>query len=101
MVSGIKIDVKIDSKNLLQTGQATLGNPLRTPWEHSSHPGLEIDASGVRFYSIFDLRRSKSDSKSTLRAPLKLILTYIIEFDKLNRSRQVPKLENRLEYPKK
>ena len=40
-------------------------------------------------------------SKSTLRASHKLIPSYIIEFDELNRSRQVPKLANRLEYPKK
>ena len=36
-----------------------------------------------------------------LRASQKLIPSYIIEFDELNRSRQVPKLANRLEYPKK
>ena len=32
MVSGIKIDLKIDPKNLAQTARATLGDPLGIPW---------------------------------------------------------------------
>ena len=43
---GIENDLKIDPKNLVQTGWSTLGVPQGTPWGPSRTPGPKIDDSG-------------------------------------------------------
>ena len=92
--SGIENYLKIEAKNRSWASCSTSGDSLGTPWGSPGVQGHEIDESGCRFGSIFDVRRSKSDSKSTLRASQKLIPRYIIKNRKPNRSRYLPKLEN-------
>ena len=94
MVSGMKNDLKIDPKKLVQKCTSTLGGALGTPGGSPGVPGAEIDGSGRQFGSIFESQGIKLSPKSTPRASQKLIPSYIIEFDELNRSRRVPKLEN-------
>ena len=94
--SGIENDLKIKPKNLAQICISASGDSQGTPWRPPWVQGLEIDDSGRRFECIFDVWRSKSGSKSTLRASQKLIPTYIIKNRKPNRSRYLPKLENHL-----
>ena len=75
------------------------GDPCGLPGDTLGTPGVQgrkIDDSGCQFERIFDLRRSKSVSKSTLRASQKLIPSYFVELDEPDRLRQVPKLENHL-----
>ena len=66
---------------------ALSGGSLGTPWEPPGAQGHEIDDSGRRFRSIFDLQSIKFDSKSTLRASQKRISSYIVELDEPNRLR--------------
>ena len=94
--SGIENDLKIDPKNLPQKCISTSGDSQGTPWGPPGVQGFEIDDSGRQLESIFDVQRSKSGSKSTLRASQKLIPTYITQNRKPNRSRYLPKLENHL-----
>ena len=42
MVSGIKIDLKIDPENRIWMTQATLGDPLGIPWGPSWLPKFTI-----------------------------------------------------------
>ena len=86
--------IRCASRHRIWMTCSTLGSSLGTPWEHPGVQGPEIDDSGRQLESIFDVRRNKSGSKSTLRASQKLIPTYIIENRKPNRSRYLPKLEN-------
>ena len=85
--SGIENDLKIDPKNLVWISHSTSGDSQGTPWGPPGVQGLEIDDSGGRFESIFDAQRSKSGSKSTLRASQKLIPSYFVELDEPDRLR--------------
>ena len=99
--SGIENDLKIDPKNLPWISYSTSADSFGRPWGPPGVQGHEIDDSGRQLESIFDVRRSKSGSKSTRRGSQKLIPTYIIENRKPNRSRYLPKLENHVKWPNK
>mgnify|MGYP006864326907 CR=1 FL=1 len=94
--SGIENDLKIDPKNLPWICYSSSGDSQGTPWGPPWVQGLEIDDSGRRFERIFDVWRSKSGSKSTLRASQKLIPSYITELEDVNRCRYLRQLEKHL-----
>ena len=60
-----------------------------------------MDDFGRQLENIFDVQRSKSDSKSMLRASQKLIPRYITELEDVNRCRYLRQLEKHLKLSQK
>ena len=80
------------------------GDPPGTPWEPPQDPGPKIDDSEVDFELYFDSQSMKSETKVSQNQrserPRRPYPSYIIQFDELNRSRWVPKLDDPLTWLK-